>query len=309
MKKINIPLTVPFDQRGEYYDNFRLATKGTGRLMLFAGDQKIEHLNEDFYGPKVHDDDNSPEHLFKIASLSKTGVFAAQLGLIASYAGDYRRVPYLIKLNSKTDLVGVEQADPISLPLSTVAQVVAFKKSSKLKIVGVGLTLYPGSEHEAEMLSLAGQAVTEAHRAGLIVVLWMYPRGKAVKSEKDSHLIAGCAGVAACLGADFVKLNYPKSPTKAKIEEIILAAGRTGVIFSGGESAEAAGFLKLLETQIAWGARGNATGRNIHQYSDSEGIRMANAVAAVSLYGQDADQAHRIFLGEKLRKKSIFSKK
>jgi len=137
----------------------------------------------------------------------------------------------------------------------------------------------------------------------------MYPRGKAVKNEKDSHLIAGCAGIAACLGADFVKLNYPKTATKPKIEEVIKAAGRTGVIFSGGESAEAAGFLQQLETQISWGARGNATGRNIHQYSDAEGARMADAIAAISLYGRDAEQAHRIFLGEKLKKKSVFSKK
>ena len=41
-------------------------------------------------------------------------------------------------------------------------------------------------------------------------MLWIYPRGKAVTAEKDPDLIAGAAGVALCLGADFVKVNPPK---------------------------------------------------------------------------------------------------
>ena len=45
----------------------------------------------------------------------------------------------------------------------------------------------------------------------LSLVLWIYPRGKAVPDEKDPDLIAGAAGVALCLGADFVKVNPPKA--------------------------------------------------------------------------------------------------
>ena len=56
----------------------------------------------------------------------------------------------------------------------------------------------------------AGELIAQAHANGLIVVLWIYPRGKAVKAEKDPALIAGAAGVALCLGADFVKVNPPK---------------------------------------------------------------------------------------------------
>jgi len=73
--------------------------------MLFAGDQKVEHLNDDFYGEEVPEGDADPEHLFKIASQAKIGVFATQLGLIARYGMDYKNVPYLVKVNSKTNLV------------------------------------------------------------------------------------------------------------------------------------------------------------------------------------------------------------
>ena len=54
--------------RETYIDNYLAATRNTGRLMLFACDQKIEHLNDDFFGEDISADDNEPEHLFRIGS-------------------------------------------------------------------------------------------------------------------------------------------------------------------------------------------------------------------------------------------------
>ena len=76
-----VPLDVPKAMRETYVKNYMEITRGTGRLMLFAGDQKVEHLNDDFYGEGVPEDDADPEHLFRIASQAKIGVFATQLGL------------------------------------------------------------------------------------------------------------------------------------------------------------------------------------------------------------------------------------
>lgn len=101
---ILIPVDVP-EQKIEYVKNIKTATHDTGRLMLFAGDQKVEHMNHDFYGEGIAPDDANPEHMFQIASKAKIGVFATQLGLVARYGDEYPDVPYLIKLNSKTDLV------------------------------------------------------------------------------------------------------------------------------------------------------------------------------------------------------------
>ena len=33
-----------------YFKNYMKLTRESGKLMLFAGDQKVEHLNDDFYG-------------------------------------------------------------------------------------------------------------------------------------------------------------------------------------------------------------------------------------------------------------------
>ena len=98
LTRVDVPADVPFPQQSHYEENFQTMTKGTGRLMLFAGDQKVEHLNDDFYGTlssgeAIAADDADPEHLFKIATNGIIGCFATQLGLIARYGRDYANVP------------------------------------------------------------------------------------------------------------------------------------------------------------------------------------------------------------------------
>ncbi|MEW6417877.1 MAG: aldolase [Nitrospirota bacterium] len=296
------PLDVPNKFRERYVENYLRITRESGRLMLFAGDQKVEHLNKDFYGEGIHPDDNEPEHLFRIASRANIGVFATQLGLIARYGMDYPDVPYLVKLNSKTDLVKTLQAEPFSQQWFNVQQVIDFRDNSDLNILAVGYTLYLGSKYEAEMLRQAAQIVYAAHQHGLITVLWMYPRGKSVKDEKDPHLIAGATGVAACLGTDFVKVNYPQKEgleSKEIFKEAILSAGRTKVVCAGGASEDVELFLRTLHDQIhVSGAAGNATGRNIHQKSLKDAIRMCNAIYSITVEGASVEEALKIYFSK-----------
>lgn len=155
---VTVPLDVPKAMRETYIKNYMEITKESGKLMLFAGgDQKVEHLNDDFFGPEVPEDDADPEHLFRIAAQSKIGVFATQLGLIARYGMDYKDIPYLVKVNSKTNLVETEQADPFSNLWYDIDQVAEFRENSGLNILGVGYTIYLGSEFEAEMLVQAAR--------------------------------------------------------------------------------------------------------------------------------------------------------
>ena len=294
-----VPLDVPEDSRQGYVENYTEITRGSGRLMLFAGDQKMEHLNDDFYGEGVSPDDAEPEHLFRIASKSNIGVFATQLGLIARYGKNYPDLRYLVKINSKSNLVKTKQMDPFSNQLIEVEQVVEFKRNSGLQIVGVGFTVYLGSEFEAQMLHQAAQIVYEAHKHGLVTVLWIYPRGKAVPDEKDPHLVAGATGAAACLGSDFVKVNFPKKEGASSIEvfkEAVLAAGRTKVVCAGGSSMAPKDFLQQLYDQIhVSGASGNATGRNVHQKSLDEAVRMCNAIYAITVEDRTVEEAWAIY--------------
>ncbi len=299
-----IPADVPKDKVDEYIKNMDEITDGSGRLMLFAGDQKVEHLNDDFYGEGIPLDDAHPEHLFRIASLAKIGVFATQMGLIARYGRKYPTVPYLVKINSKTNLTPYEIRDPISLAWYSFEQVLDFKEKSGLKIYGIGYTVYLGSEFEHKMLKQAAQLVYEAHQQGMVAVLWMYPKGKAIKNEHDPHLIAGAAGVANCLGADFVKVKVPyKEGHKSAeaLKEAVLAAGNTGVLCEGGKKENPEQFLTELYEQIhVGGARGNGTGRNIHQNTLEDGVRMANAIYAITVKNKTVEEALKILKNEPL---------
>jgi fructose-bisphosphate aldolase/6-deoxy-5-ketofructose 1-phosphate synthase len=189
----------------------------------------------------------------------------------------------------------------LSAQLQTLEDVVEFRDRSGLHIAGVGYTVYLGSEYEQVMLGEAGHLVYRAHQHGLLSVLWMYPRGRSVKNEKDAHLIAGGAGVASALGSDFVKINPPMQEDVASpelLQEATRAAGRTGVICSGGPSVDVRSFLSRLHDQIHMGGTsGNATGRNIHQKSLDEGIRMCGALSAITVDAADVDEAYRIYLG------------
>ena len=298
---VRVPLDVMPEFKDVYRDNYMAATRGTGRLMLFACDQKFEHLNKDFYGEGIDPADADPEHLFRIGAKGTIGVLAAQRGLIARYGEDYPDINYLVKMNSKTNLVKTSQSDPYSPMLSDLESVLDMRDAG-INIVGLGYTIYLGSEFEAQMVEEAGQLIAEAHANGLIVVLWIYPRGKAVTTEKDAGLIAGAAGCALCLGADFVKVNPPAATESATSAELLkqasLAAGRTGLVCAGGSTVDAETFLTQLWEQIhVGGADGNATGRNIHQRSLEEAVRLTKAISAITLSDYDVQEALDVFKG------------
>ncbi len=332
---VRVPADVCGEARETYISNYLKATRATGRLMLFACDQKIEHLNGDFFGQDINIADARPEHLFEIGSKGVCGVLAGQRGLIAQYAADYPDINYLVKMNSKTNLVSTKQEDPYSPQLYSFESIGELIENG-INVVGIGYTIYLGSEYEATMMAEAGELIAQAHAAGLLVVLWIYPRGKAVTNEKSAHLIAGAAGTALCLGADFVKVNPPKgddedepiataelekateegsglmgitladaelSASQAsakKLLEASAASGHTGLVCAGGSTVEARVFLQQLWDQIhIGGARGNATGRNIHQRSLDEAVRLTKAISAITLADYSVDDAYAVFTGEK----------
>jgi fructose-bisphosphate aldolase/6-deoxy-5-ketofructose 1-phosphate synthase len=192
--------------------------------------------------------------------------------------------------------------DPFSNLWLDVDDVADLKRESGLRIPAVGYTIYLGSTYEPQMLAQAARLVNDAHRHGLLSVLWIYPRGKSVADEKDPHLIAGATGAALTLGSDFVKVNYPKqqgSESSEIFKEAVKAAGRTRVVCAGGSSTDSRAFLQRLHDQIhISGAKGNATGRNIHQKPLDEAVMMCDAISAITLADHGVDEAYAIYQGE-----------
>ena len=150
----------------------------------------------------------------------------------------------------------------------------------------MGYTIYIGSEYEYKMLKKAAEIINEAHKNGLVAILWMYPRGKNVTNEKDSDLIAGAAGVAACLGADFAKISPPIDKNGKQnpelLQQAVQAAGNTKLICSGGPKVSKEEFLKRIKNQMKiGGTHGIAAGRNIFQHSLVEAIEFTKAISDI----------------------------
>lgn len=281
-----VPGDVPNRARKNFIRNYTAITHDTNRLLLFACDQKIEHMDLDFQGSDIHADAREPEHIFKIAASAPIGALAAHFGIISRYGNAYPKINYVVKLNGKTNLVPTEQHEPLSNQLWSVADVLALKQYSKLSICGVGYTLYLGSEYEHIMLTQAAQIIRQAHEHGLVAIIWIYLRGKAVKNDTDPAHLAGAAGIAASLGADFVKIKPPKTSTKTsqaeQLQRAVAAAGNTKIICSGGEKIDAKEFFSDLYEQLHIAKTGGcATGRNIFQRSEKDAIAFTRALAGL----------------------------
>jgi DhnA family fructose-bisphosphate aldolase class Ia len=305
---IFIPADVPEKKHDTFIKNYTAITRNTERLFLFSCDQKIEHLNTDFYGTDISPQALHPEHFFRIASQGTIGAMATHMGLIARYAKQYPDINYIAKLNATTNLIPIEQQDPKSAILWTVDDVIDFKNNNKLHIPGIGITVYLGSDYEAEHLAQAAHAIMQAHAEGLVAIVWMYPRGKAICDETNPNLVAGAAGVAVSLGADFAKIKAPSNTeilTSAQSLKIACAAaGNTKIICSGGKKIEPHAYLEQIHNQLHIGdAAGSATGRNIFQRSLAEGIALTNAIAALIYDNVDLKTSISVF-NDELAKRS-----
>lgn len=255
MHQTDIPLDVPKSCVEHFINHYTLLTRKTGRFFFAVFDHGIEHL-----------DGTDPEIVFKLSS-QNVGALVAPFGLIAKYAHGYRSVPYIVKITGKTNLIPTVEQDPYSAVLQSVSDVVRFKQESKLLICGVAITIYPGSTFESKMLQNATQAIFEAHQNGLLVGLWVYPRGHLIVNENNSELLAGAVSLANNLGADFVKVKLPfVSEQYSLIDEckkIKAAAGKTKVVFAGGDLVSKEQFLVTLQTTKEAGFSGVAVGRNL----------------------------------------------
>lgn len=295
---MNIPADIPAHKRDLFAENLHALTNGMNRFFLFAADQKIEHLNTDFYGPHIHPDAADPEHLFRIAQAGHIGAFATQFGLITRYGAHYPTINYVVKLNSKTNIIDQSTSckqwytDPLSTKLWSIHDVIELKRNSGLQIRGVGYTVYIGSTFESSMLKQAANIIHHAHQEGLVVILWIYPRGYCIADDTHIDLVAGAAGVATALGADIVKIKPPSLEQIDQCKHITKAAGNTLVIASGGEQVDEYALLQRIYTHIHQGhLHGAAIGRNIFQHALPRAIHLTQAIEALVYHNATYKQA------------------
>ena len=234
------------------------------KALILAYDQGIEHGPTDF-----NDENVDPAKIVKIADSGYFTALVLQKGVAEKYYDPrVNKVPLLIKLNGKTNLV--KDQDPYSPQVCSVEEAVA------LGAAAVGYTIYIGSEFESKMTKEFGQIEEEAHRRGLPVVAWMYPRGRNVPDETDPKVVAYAARVGLELGADMVKVNWPG---EEGFRWVVESAGRTSVVVAGGAKENLADFLAETKAILAAGGIGRAVGRNVWQAENP--LEVSQKIAAV----------------------------
>jgi len=290
---------------GSLYNHGRLA--GTGYVSILPVDQGIEHSGAANFAPNPEYFD--PARLCDLAIAADCNAIATTLGTLGIVSRRYvHRIPFIVKINHN-DLFRY----PNTYDQHLFASV---QQAADLGAVGVGATIYFGSEGSIRQIEEISAAFAEAHRLGLFTVLWCYTRNDAFKTaEADYHVAADLTGQANHLGvtieADIIKQKQPEnnggfnaikfSKTNPKVyselttdnpidltrwQVVNCYAGRIGLINSGGESKggdDLSGAVRTAVINKRAGGQGLIMGRKAFQRPIDEGAALVHAVQDVYL--------------------------
>jgi class I fructose-bisphosphate aldolase len=268
---------------------------GQGRMMVLPIDQGLEHGPRDFF---VNPESANPEYQLRIALEGGFSAIAFQVGLAEKYMKAFAgKVPLILKINGKTEVPPDDEAfSPCNASVDDAV---------RLGADAVGYTCYVGSPRQDEDFIQFGRVRRDAERAGMPVIIWAYPRGKFMEAKggRDSlYAVDYAARVAHELGADVVKVNYPKineaksaqypkeyqDPKILKwskremLEQVVSSAGRTLVIMSGGSKRSDEQLMDDVKAALEAGATGFIFGRNIWQRRFGEAIELAGKITKVA---------------------------
>lgn len=279
---------------------------GTGYVSILPVDQGIEHSAGASFAPNP--DYFDPESIVELAIEGGCNGVASTLGVLGMTARKYaHRIPFILKINHNELLTYPNKYDQVMF-----ADV---RQAFDMGAVGVGATIYWGSEESTRQLQEVAEAFHMAHELGMITILWCYLRNSAFKKDGvDYHAAGDLTGQANHLGvtlqADIIKqklpegnggyraLKFGKTDDRvyseltsdhpidlARYQVVNGYMGRVGLINSGGASGES-DLQQAVRTAVInkrAGGMGLISGRKAFQKPREEGIELLNAIQDVYL--------------------------
>ena len=268
---------------------------GTGKMVILPVDQGFEHGPARSFAPNPAGYD--PRYHFQLAIDAGCNAYAAPLGFLEAGAAEYAgRVPLILKANNSDSLYG--GSDPIPAVTASVDDAL------RLGCVAIGFTIYPGSANRNDMYEELRELALEAKEAGLVVVVWSYPRGSGLSKQGETAIdvCAYAAQIAAQLGAHIIKVKAPTDHIEQdaarkvyeaqginvdtladRVKHVIQGAfdGRRIVIFSGGEAKGVDAVLEENRQTALGGGFGTIMGRNSFQRSHDEAVKLLRDVMEI----------------------------
>jgi len=280
---------------------------GTGYLSILPVDQGIEHSAAASFAknPAYFD----PANLVELALEGGSSAIATTLGGLGIVARRYaHKIPMIVKLNHNDFLHYPNTYDQVMFG--------SVRQAADLGAVGVGATIYYGSDESDRQIQEVRKAFQHAHSLGLFTVLWTYLRNDGFKTkEADYTLSADLTGQANHMGvtieADIIKQKQPENNggyTALKFgmtdplvydqlttdnpidltrwQVINCYAGRIALINSGGASSGDHDLAQAVRTAVInkrAGGTGLIVGRKAFQRPMAEGVELLHAVQDVFL--------------------------
>ncbi|TML41922.1 MAG: class I fructose-bisphosphate aldolase [Actinobacteria bacterium] len=289
----------------QMFDRGRLG--GTGYLSILPVDQGIEHSGAASFAknPSYFD----PRKLLDLAVEAECNAVAMTFGMLGVVSRRYaHRIPFIVKINHNEFLTYPNKYDQIMFG--------NVREAWDLGAVGVGATIYFGSEESSRQMQEVSEAFSEAHDLGMFTVLWCYLRNSAFKKDGvDYSLSADLTGQANHLGvtieADIIKQKQPENNggftalnfgrtdplvyselttdnpidlTRWQVANCYM--GRVPLINSGGESKGDGDLGQAVRTAVInkrAGGTGLIVGRKAFQRPMADGVELLRAVQDVFL--------------------------
>ena len=261
-----------------------------GTLMILPIDQGVEHGPIDFLDnpPAEH-----PHFQFELALKGGFSAIACHIGLAQKYYKEYAgKIPLILKINGRTNIPSNDNA--FSPQDASVLDAV------KLGADAVGYTLFVGSPRQDDDILQLAKIREECDKYEMPLIIWAYPRGSAIdkKGGQDTlYAVDYAARQAQELGADVIKVNFPipvnelcPEPYKKHtsgwdlsqmITKLVSSAGRSFLIFSGGEKIGEEELLARVKTASEKGAVGVIFGRNLWQRPFDDAIILAHKIKEI----------------------------
>lgn len=268
---------------------------GTGKLVILPVDQGFEHGAGRSFAPNPAGYD--PHYHFQLGIDAGCSGYAAPLGFLEAGAATYAgRIPLILKLNNH-DVLHSEK-NPHG------AQTASVRDALRLGCVGVGYTIYPGTQKRRFQYEQLRQIRLEAREAGLVVVVWSYARGGEISKQGETALdvVAYAAQIAAQLGAHIIKVKLPsdhleqdaaktvyeqyeipRSTQAERVRHIMQCAfdGRRIVIFSGGGKKDDEAVFDDVRAIRDGGGFGSIIGRNSFQRPKEEALKFLDTIMKI----------------------------
>jgi class I fructose-bisphosphate aldolase len=264
----------------------------TGKFVILPVDQGFEHGPARSFAPNPPG--YNPHYHFELALEAGCNAYAAPLGFLEAGARTFAgELPLILKLNSHEMLHGEKNPMP--------AVTASVEHALRLGCAAIGFTIYPGSALNIAMYEQLQAISEEAKAAGLLVVVWSYPRGEDLSREGETAVdVAAYAAQIACqLGAHIVKVkppsahieqdaarkvyekqNIPIGTMADRVRHVVQSAfdGRRIVIFSGGAAKGDEAVFEEIRGIRDGGGFGSIIGRNAFQRPKKDALAMLKKI-------------------------------